>query len=78
MKKLDCIFVVFGKFIEKDLSNIQTINTKVIPNKGDVITFGNRRFEVINRVIDYSQVYGYNRDSKERGGEGIYIFVKEM
>ena len=76
MKNLNCIFIVFGNHIQDDPSNLKSINTKVIPLTGDTIALNSGIYTVIGRCINYTQVQNYQPDSKERGGEVIYIFVK--
>lgn len=76
MKELNCIFIVFGTKIDKDLSNVRSINTTIIPIVGDCIfAFGKSR-EVIGRMIDYRNVEDYRLDDEGRGGEYVYIYVK--
>lgn len=54
MKELDCIFIVYGKTVNSDFSNIKVLKTKVIPNIGDTICVFGERLKVINRLIDYT------------------------
>lgn len=76
MKNLDNIFVVFGSNIESTFENVKSINTKVIPGIGDFISLKEGLYKVESRLIDYKQVQGYDKNSTERGGEMIYLFVK--
>jgi hypothetical protein len=46
MKNLNCIFIVFGKQINKEFDNLKTINTKVIPNVGDILVLNDGKFLV--------------------------------
>lgn len=73
--KTKCIFIVFGNEVNKDFTNIKTINTKVVPNVGDEISLKNGWFRVKRKLINYTQVEDFELDSLERGGESIYIFV---
>lgn len=73
--KVKYIFVVFGDKIEKDFSNVKTINTKVIPSLGDEIRLVSGLYQVKRKLIDYYGVEGYELDNPDRGGERIYIFV---
>lgn len=77
MKELDCIFIVYGKTVNNDFSNIKSLKTKVIPNIGDTIVAFGERLKVIDRYIDYTQVEKYDLDDPGRGGEGCYIFVEK-
>ena len=56
MKYLDNIFIVFGKEMKKDFSNIKTIDTRIIPNTGDNIALKDGVYKVLSRTIDYRQV----------------------
>lgn len=73
--KPTCIFLVFGQEVDKDLSNLKTINTKVVPNVGEEIIFRGGLYKVKRKVINYSQVENHAIDSDERGKEMIYIFI---
>lgn len=70
-----CITLVFGNFINKDFSNVKSIDTKIIPNIGEEINTKEGVLKVKRKVIDYKNVEDYDLDSLERGGEFIYIFV---
>ena len=61
--------------IEKDFSNVKSIDTKVVPNIGEEISLKSGWYKVKRKLINYTQVEGYDLDSSERGGESIYIFV---
>ena len=78
MKYLDNIFIVFGKEMKEDFSNIKTINTRIIPNTGDNIALKDGIYKVLSRTIDYRQVQDYTKDDSGRGGEYIYIFVEKL
>lgn len=69
-------FVIFGKSIDKDGSNIKVVHTLVIPNVNDTIKINKHRYRVTDRIIDYSQVENHVLDSDERGKESIYIFLE--
>ena len=73
--KTKCIFIVFGKSIEEDFSNVSTIDTKIIPNVGEEIVLKSGWYKVKRKLINYINVQGYELDDKGRGGELIYIFV---
>ena len=73
--KTKCIFIVFGGKIEKDFSNVKSIDTKVVPNIGDEIALKSGWYKVKRKLINYTQVEEYDLDSSERGGESIYIFI---
>lgn len=70
------IFVVFGEEIDKEFSNIKTIDTKVVPNIGEQIAISRTAYKVVNKLIDYSSVEDYELKDVDRGRERIYIFVK--
>lgn len=75
--KVSCIFVIFGNTVDEDLSNMKTINTRVIPNIGDTIVVKNDRYLVHNRLIYYSNVEGYELNDPDRGSEVIFIYVNK-
>lgn len=73
---MDSIFIVFGKEIKKDFSNVQVLKTKQIPNIGECFAIKGGVFRVIDKMIDYRQVEDYDIDKDDgRGGEIIYIYV---
>lgn len=69
------IMVIFGDTINKDFSNVKTIDTKIIPNVGEEIVLKSGLYKVKRKLINYLNVEEYELDSPERGGEAIYIFV---
>lgn len=71
----NCIFNVNGVSINKDFTNVSSIETLVVPNIGDEIYFNNQVFKVHKRLISYKMVEDYELTSNERGREMIYIFV---
>ncbi len=73
--KAKCIMLVFGNEIDKDFSNITSIDTKIIPNVGEEISIKKGLFKVKRKVINYRNVEDYDFDNSERGGELIYIFI---
>lgn len=73
--KTKCITLVFGNEIDKDFSNVKTIDTKIVPNVGEEIMIKQGLFKVKRKIINYKNVEDYDLDSSERGGEMIYIFV---
>lgn len=75
--KVSSIFVIFDDVIAEDFSNMQTINTRVIPNIGDTIRVRSNNYLVTNRVIVYSHVEGYELNDPDRGSEVIFIYVKK-
>lgn len=70
-----CIMLVFGNEIDKDLSNVKSIYTMIVPNLGEEIIISQGLFKVKRKVIHYKNVEDYDLDSPERGEEVIYIFI---
>lgn len=75
--EVDTLFIVFGKSLEIDLSNIKSIKTKVIPNIGEEIVYDRKPYIVRRKTINYTHVQGYDFDeySEGRGKEEIFIMV---
>ena len=74
--KPTCIFIVFGKHVEKDFSNVKSIVTKVVPNIGESIIFEKGLYRVKDKNINYTSVEGFDDiDDVDRGKETIWIFV---
>lgn len=69
------IFLVFGKEIKKDFSNVKSIDTKVIPNIGEEIVLKDGVYKVHRKLINYVNIQDYDLKEEGRGGEMIYIFV---
>lgn len=70
------IFLVFGTKLNNDLDNVQVLNSIIIPNTDDTISFDSKRWKVIGKHISYSNVQEYEYfDDPDRGAELIYIFV---
>jgi hypothetical protein len=79
MKELDHVFLVFGRLIEKDFSNVKSLTTKTIPNIGEVIRLKKGTFRVVEKLVDYRQVEDYNElEDVDRGGELVYLFLNEL
>ena len=74
--KPNCIFIVFGKEVNNNLSNVKSIATKVVPNIGETITMQRELYRVIDKNINYSSVEDYDIDEEGRGKETIWIFVR--
>jgi hypothetical protein len=72
--KNPCIFIVFGNSLNKDLSNVQTINTDIIPNVGERIYLKSGGYLIKDKIINYSQVEHYGIDDPNRGG-GNDLFI---
>jgi len=78
MKKLDSIFLVYGDKIDEKWSNVKSLDTKVVPNIGETLMMTAGSYRVIDKVIDYRQVSGYDGSSPDRGGELVYIFIRKL
>lgn len=76
---MDSIFIVFGNNVNSDFSNVKSLTTRIIPNKDEKFVFDRKKYLVIDKIIDYTQVEHYNNiDDPERGQEIIYIFVERI
>ena len=68
-------FIVFGKDVNKDFSNIKAIESLIIPNIGETIIYGNNHYKINNKIISYNEVQDYELNQEGRGGEMIWVFV---
>lgn len=68
-------FIVFGKDINKDFSNIKSIESLIIPNIGETIIYRNEHYKINNKIISYQMVEGYELNQEGRGGEMVWVFV---
>ena len=75
--KPNCIFIVFGRVVNKDFSNVKSIITKVVPNIGESIIFEKILYRVTDKNINYTSVEDFDDiNDVDRGKETIWIFVK--
>jgi hypothetical protein len=74
--KPNCIFIVFGQFVERDFSNVKSVVTKVVPNIGERIFFEGYKYKVHDKLINYTSVEDFDdMEDSRRGKEVIWIFV---
>lgn len=73
-QQIKSFFVCFNKFSIEDSI---VIESTIIPNIGDTILIKNTYVKVIDKIINYKMVEGYELNGEGRGGEMIWLIVKE-
>lgn len=73
-QQIKSFFVCFNKFSIEDSI---VIESTIIPNIGDTILIKNIYVKVIDKIINYKMVEGYELNGEGRGGEMIWLIVKE-
>ena len=71
--QITSFFVCFNKFSIEDSI---VIESTIIPNIGDTILIKNTYVKVIDKIINYKMVEGYELNGEGRGGEMIWLIVK--
>ena len=69
------IFIVYGDEIKDDMTNVEVVETNIIPNVGEYISLSRGTYIVLKKIVDYKQVEAYIIGNPERGEERIFIFV---
>ena len=73
-QQIKSFFICFNKFSIEDSIVIHSL---VIPNIGDKILIKNTYVKVIDKIINYKMVEGYELNCEGRGGEMIWLIVKK-